>query len=250
MVLQRDNESGMQDNDKKAGSKFFYAKKKQKSDPWSSFDKDFTDDSKKIIEKANYGSLNAKSSKASELNSLSFNSNFDLESVWSVRKNVPLPSSKKQGNQVNLQTGNSYYSRHAGGFTGSQHNKAEEQASKNESGSSSWQLKKSGFSYARQSSLKRQADSNDDDEFDFGDTKRKGNVRSNGSPSNQMLQTSYQKSSTTTQGSLAGLVNPVRKESARTQRAHKMHEAYLRSAGLGSYSQAGQFHSNIDDGIG
>eukprot|EP00795_Rhopilema_esculentum_P017389 gene17389-8984_t len=228
--------NGSQDNDKKAGSKFFYAKKKQKSDPWSSFDKDFTDDSKKIIEKANYGSLNAKSSKASELNSLSFNSNFDLESVWSVRKNVPLPSSKKQGNQVNLQTGNSYYSRHAGGFT--------------ESGSSSWQLKKSGFSYARQSSLKRQADSNDDDEFDFGDTKRKGNVRSNGSPSNQMLQTSYQKSSTTTQGSLAGLVNPVRKESARTQRAHKMHEAYLRSAGLGSYSQAGQFHSNIDDGIG
>eukprot|EP00112_Aurelia_sp_Birch-Aquarium-sp1_P004760 Seg1540.2 transcript_id=Seg1540.2/GoldUCD/mRNA.D3Y31 product="hypothetical protein" protein_id=Seg1540.2/GoldUCD/D3Y31 len=255
MVQKWPNETDMQgeqDKDKKAGNRFLYQNKRNKANPWSSFENDLQDDSS-----ANFGKKPLRNSilneqkAATDSLAVSRKSKFDLESVWSV-KNVPLPSNKSQPSQINLQTGNSYYSRHAGAMIGSHHNKTDGKANSDKSSDNgSWNLKRPGYSYtSNQGSLKRQA-SDDDDEFDFGGTK-KGNFRNDHqSPSHTTSQGRIpQQDQASTKGSLAGVMNNnMRKGSARTQRAQKMHEAYLRSAGLGQYTPFNPFNSNDEGDI-
>jgi len=244
MVHKRANESEMQgeaDEDRKFGNKFLYQNKKQQANPWSSFE--CSNDSKYSTSTDNgKHMLNSTYSKFAPPSSTS---KFDLDSVWSVRKNVPL-SNTKQASQLNSQTGNSFYSRHTRSIVGLHQGKTDQTPSNNaESGNSTWQMKKPGYSYTNQGSLKRQADADDDDEFDFGETKK----RSFQSPSLGIDKSIRQSNSHTSKGSLSNLINPVRKGSARTQRAQKMNEAYLKSAGLGFYAPTGRLRENSEDDI-
>ena len=71
---------------------------------------------------------------------------------------------------------------------------------------SSWQLKKPGYSYTSQGSLKRQAD--DDDEFDFNETK-KGNFERDQSSSQRFDQTTHQNNTITNKGIFSIISNAL-----------------------------------------
>eukprot|EP00794_Sanderia_malayensis_P000367 gene367-1000_t len=233
MVQKWTDESEMQEenNSKKSNQRFHYQSSKQKSNPWGIEETQNSNDEYGFSESSNkFSSLGTHATKIN-----ASNSNFDLESVWSVKRNVPLPSNqKKPANQLNLQPANSYYSRHTGGLSGGF--QAKPAASQKDSSDilgngSSWNMKRQGYSYDR-GSVKRQASvDDDDDEFDFTEPKKK-NTSSKDSFSHSPLSNS----SVSKSGSLASMVNPQRKASARTLRAQKMNDAYLRSAGLGEYS--------------
>ncbi|XP_001625600.3 uncharacterized protein LOC5504717 [Nematostella vectensis] len=209
-------------NDKYDGSnskKFLYRGTKHRSDPWGSENPDNSD-----LIKPKSGHKNNKRANNSP--------GFDLDNVWSIRKNVQVSNSVKNGTALKANN-KSFYSRH-GGFPGngelessslSKRQKTDDfiNHSTQYSDTKTWSVNRSSYSYS--DSFGGGGDTVSPLRDVFGDPLEGSN--------NIVLA----KNKLNSKLHMPGAPQIASREmSARTKKAHNLHQAHLRSSGLGQFT--------------
>ncbi|KAJ7394358.1 hypothetical protein OS493_000164 [Desmophyllum pertusum] len=233
-------QSGDQNFDGGRPSKFLYAGKNKKLDPWGTSDNDHDDGIELALQPKNK-LLKTKDTRSSP--------GCELDDVWSIRKNVQVTQASKKGTVLNTTKSTpSYYSRH-GGLSGTGDanssilNKGhDDDFLGSSSDHKSWSIPSRGnFSYSDKpkfggthgTSPLSQPD-------DFLDTRN--------SPSTDEFDIVHKKNLLNSKLRMAGAPQISSREmSARTRRAKKMHDAHLRSMGLAQYTPSDDVTQNNDD---
>ncbi|XP_073257642.1 uncharacterized protein [Porites lutea] len=229
-------QSGNQSFDGSRPSKFLYnSGKNKKNDPWRTDDPDIEDGLELALQPKN------KFLKTKDNRNLPGS---ELDGVWSIRKNVQVSQASKNGTFLNTNKSTpSYYSRH-GGLSGSGDaessalNRAQNDEFLNSSGDhKSWSMaRSSNFSYSDKPKFGGgfHASSADTQPDDFLDS------RSSPSTDHEINDMVHKKNLLNSKLRMAGAPQiSTREMSARTRRAKKMHDAHLRSMGLGQYTPSG-----------
>lgn len=213
-------------------NKFLYTGKKQKLDPWGQ------DDPTAFFE------IKSKLSKSSSTSP----TEFDLDDVWSIRRNVQVSQNVRKGPSTNTSTGKtSFYSRH-GGFIGNgdgennslnaKRAKLDRRTGNDASEHKSWSTQQSRPHYSYSDQQGNSAES--DKEFDFDP------LMNSSSPNTSFVNTKNKLNSH--HGVPGASQPPVREMSARTQRAHKMQQAHNKSMGLGQFAPGqNPYFRQVDD---
>lgn len=162
---------------------------------------------------------------------------FDLDDVWSIRRNVQVSQNVKKGPATNIKstTKPSFYSRHSGFIgNGDSDNSLGAKRTKRDTGRShdpsdynkSWNTQsRSHYSYSDQLHSITSAN----DEFDFDPLMKSSN------PNDETFVT--RKNQINICHAMPGAPQPAAREmSARTQRAHKLQQAQHKSMGLGQFA--------------
>lgn len=216
-----------QNSDGGRPSKFLYSGKNSKTDPWSTNNEDHEDGIELALQPKNK-LLKTHNSPGSE-----------LDDVWSIRKNVQVSQATKKGTVLNANKSSStYYSRHGGlSGTGEIENSVLNRGENDDFFSSnrdhkSWSIARgSNFSYSDKSRFSpgNQGTSTLSQPDDFLDLRHSPGTDKNDMVSKKNLLNSKLR--------MAGAPQIATREmSARTRRAKKMHDAHLRSMGLGKFT--------------
>lgn len=222
-------------------SKFLYSGKNKKSNPWSTNDEGHEDGIELALRPQNklMKTKDSHNSPGSE-----------LDGVWSIRKNVQVSQAGKKGTVLNTnKSTSSYYSRH-GGLSGSGETESSvlnrgqnDDFLSSNSDHKSWSIaRSSNFSYSDKPRFSpgNHAGSTVCQPDDFLDSRH-----SPGTDENDMV---YKKNLLNSKLRMAGAPQiSTREMSARTRRAKKMHDAHLRSMGLGQFTPSSNGSYNPTD---
>lgn len=236
-------QSGDQNFDGGRPNKFLYSGKNKKVDPWgNSTDNDHGGSIERALQPKNKF-LKTKDTRSSP--------GCELDDVWSIRKNVQVSQAGKKGTILNSnKSSTSYYSRH-GGLSGpgdvnsSILNKGHDANGDFHSPSNdhkSWSIASRGnFSYSDQPKFSQgNHGTSRVDQPDILDTRR--------TPATDEFDMVQKKNVLNSKLWMAGAPQVANREmSARTRRAKKMHDAHLRSMGLGPFTPSNGSHVNSDN---
>lgn len=237
-------QSGDQNLDGGRPNKFLYSGKNKKVDPWgNSTDTDHGDSIERALQPKNKF-LKTKDTLSSP--------GCELDDVWSIRKNVQISQAEKKGTILDTnKSSTSYYSRH-GGLSGTgDGNSSILNKGHNSNGDfyspsndhKSWSIASRGnFSYSDQPkfSQSNHGTSTVDQPDDILDMRR--------TPTADEFDMVQKKNVLNSKLRIAGAPQVTNREmSARTRRAKKMHDAHLRSMGLGPFTPSNESHVSSDN---
>lgn len=237
-------QSGDQNFDGGRPNKFLYSGKNKKVDPWSSStDNDHEDSIERALQAKNKF-LKTKDTRSSP--------GCELDDVWSIRKNVQVSQAGKKGTILNTsKSSTSYYSRH-GGLSGTgeanssmlkKGHDTNEDFHSHSNDHKSWSIASRGnFSYSDHPKVIQgnHGTSTVDQPDDILDTRHTPKLDEFGMVQKKNLLNSKLR--------MAGAPQIANREmSARTRRAKKMHDAHLRSMGLGPFTPSNGSHVNTDN---
>ncbi|XP_068698262.1 uncharacterized protein [Montipora foliosa] len=217
-------------NDGGRPSKFLYSGKNNKSNPWNTSVDDHGDDLNHSLQPIN---------KFTKTKDSPNPPGSQLDDVWSIRKNVQVSQASKKGTVLNgSKSTSTYYSRHGGLSGSSEIENSLAQKGRNDGFSNSdddhksWSIaRSSNFSYSNKEKFSPGNNEtlmrNQPDDFLDNELSPKGDE-------NDMV---YKKNLLNSKLRMAGAPQIANREmSARTRRAKKMHDAHLRSMGLGQFT--------------
>ncbi|KXJ08349.1 hypothetical protein AC249_AIPGENE10194 [Exaiptasia diaphana] len=242
MGSRKDGRLNNNSNDGQKTNRFLYKSTAQKNDPWR--DQDDGDDFHITSQNK---PINTKKRTTSS-------PGFDLDNVWSIRKNVQVSSSIKNGTALKT-TGKSFYSRH-GGIAGNSSNLSKKpriDQDQQTPGQSTFESKswRPGYSYSDRFSNNDNDGSsggggtnNADFDREFGDVI---GMDDNRRKEQEEFESKMNKMNVRLPMPGAPRI-ATREMSARTKRAHMMHEAHLKSSGLGQFtSSSGPYNRQLDE---
>ncbi|XP_031555850.1 uncharacterized protein LOC116292636 [Actinia tenebrosa] len=234
----KNNQTDM--NDGARTSKFLYKASTQKSDPWSKNDDEFDD-----IIKPDMFTTDKKRNSSSP--------GVDLDDVWSIRKNVQVTASIKNGSALKT-TGKSFYSRH-GGLSGnvdantsvmSKKQRMDGEEMSQSQSSSGWSAPRPGYSYSDKFSFDNNGSSQSRSPLarEFGDIIADDNKRRH-----EEEDFESKKNRLNARLPMPGAPQIAAREmSARTKRAQTLQQAHMKSRGLGQYSSpSAPYTKQLDD---
>jgi len=207
-----------------------YAGKNKKNDPWSANVEDHEDGIELALQPQNkfLKTRDSRNSPGSK-----------LDDVWSIRKNVQVSHASKKGTVLNTNKSTpSYYSRH-GGLSGTAEvessilNRGQNDEFLSSGGDhKSWSIaRSSNFSYSDKPRFSPESHGNSavSQPDDFLESRLSPNM-----DENSMV---YKKNLLNSKLRMAGAPQmSTREMSARTRRAKKLHDAHLKSMGLGQFA--------------